>query len=184
MWLESGFACGCSTRLEWGVWENTDFPHAKIVISMCGRLSRPQGKITNGNKKKIKNTVTVVVVRAVASDGFGLPAVAGDGSPPLRSPATDPPPPPGGRQRIRPPRGGRWWIRSAATTIANGRLRRPSRDHRRRRRRWEKWEEEADRGRKEWEEEADREGGVGVGAEREMGGENGCGAIWEGEGRR
>lgn len=43
--------------------------------------------------------------------------------------------------------------------------------------RWKKWEEEADREREEWEEEADREGGVGVGAEREMGGESGCGAI-------
>lgn len=117
-------------------------------------------------KKKSKTPSPSCVARC--RDGLP-PAVAA--RIPLRSPARIPP-----VATDRASRGGGDGS-LAATTIANGRLRRPSRDHRRRRRRWEKWEEEADRGRKEWEEEADREGGVGVGAEREMGGESGCGAI-------
>lgn len=164
---ESGFACGCSTRLERGVCENCDFrvrvthPHAKIGISTCRHLSRPQGKITNRNKKN-QNARTASrrlprlrqpsrqsreIRLRCGSDGSSISLLSG--------------------RRIH----------SAATTIAVVASAALAEAAAAVTRRWKKWEEEADREREEWEEEADREGGVGVGAKREMGGESGCGAI-------
>lgn len=130
-------------------------------------LKPPARENNKSKQKKIKNVVTVIVAALPEAcrrrpcsprDRSGLPAVASDGSP------------------IRPPRGGRR-IHSAATTIAVVASAALAEAAAAVTRRWKKWEEEADREREEWEEEADREGGVGVGAKREMGGESGCGAI-------